>query len=218
MAITAAKIIRKIEEFYPRSLAESWDNPGLLAGRGDREVHTVVIALDVSRRVVDLAVREHADLILSHHPLIFGSIKSVNDETFLGRKLLDLIENKISCYAMHTNFDIARNGMAYIAAEQLGLADFTPLEVTGEQDGETVGIGFVGDVTPAMMQRAEHLKDMKNTGFVSVRGSARLALVFLRAMPPLPRIITARSIVLTVPTLRGGNLTRAFSRPGSWLR
>ena len=170
MAITAAKIIRKIEEFYPRSLAESWDNPGLLAGRGDREVHTVVIALDVSRRVVDLAVREHADLILSHHPLIFGSIKSVNDETFLGRKLLDLIENKISCYAMHTNFDIARNGMAYIAAEQLGLTDFTPLEVTGEQDGETVGIGFVGDVTPAMMQRAEHLKDMKNTGFVSVRG------------------------------------------------
>ena len=170
MAITAAKIIRKIEEFYPRSLAESWDNPGLLAGRGDREVHTVVIALDVSRRVVDLAVREHADLILSHHPLIFGSIKSVNDETFLGRKLLDLIENKISCYAMHTNFDIARNGMAYIAAEKLGLADFTPLEVTGEQDGEPVGIGFVGDVTPAMMQRAEHLKDMKNTGFVSVRG------------------------------------------------
>ena len=74
MAITAAKIIRKIEEFYPRSLAESWDNPGLLAGRSDREVHTVVIALDVSRRVVDLAVREHADLILSHHPLIFGSI------------------------------------------------------------------------------------------------------------------------------------------------
>lgn len=153
MARTAAEIIEKIEEFYPKSLAESWDNPGLLAGRRDKEVKTVVIALDLSRRVVDLAVKERANLILTHHPLIFGSIKAVSDDTFLGRKLLTLIENKIGCYAMHTNFDIALHGMAYIAAEKLGLEDFVPLEVTGEQDGKAVGIGFVGDLTQPLTAR-----------------------------------------------------------------
>ena len=148
MAYRAEEIIQTIESFYPRSLAESWDNPGLLAGRRGMEVETVLIALDASRRAVDRAVQEHADMILTHHPLIFGKTGSVTDETFLGRKLLALLENRICCYAMHTNFDIARGGMAYIAAERLGLTDFRPLEVTGEQGGEPVGIGFVGELKP----------------------------------------------------------------------
>ena len=152
MTYRAEDIIQTIESFYPCSLAESWDNPGLLAGHRGQVIRTVVIALDASRRVVNLAVREKADMILTHHPMIFDGIKAVTDDGFTGRKLLALIENRICCYAMHTNFDIARCGMAYIAAERLGLKDFCPLELTGEQDGSPVGIGFVGDVTSSMIK------------------------------------------------------------------
>ena len=150
MPVKASEIINAIENAYPRSLAESWDNPGLLCGRRDKEVENIVIALDASSRVVEYAVRIGADMILTHHPVIFDGIRSVSDDTFTGRKLLAMIEHGIACYAMHTNFDIAKGGMAYAAAEKMGLKDCIPLEHTGEQDGAPVGIGFVSDLQKTM--------------------------------------------------------------------
>ena len=146
----ASEIINTIERYYPRTLAESWDNPGLLCGRKGQEVSSIVLALDASRRVVDYAVDIGADMIITHHPIIFDGIRSVTDDTFTGSKLLRMIENRICCYAMHTNFDIAQNGMAYAAAEKLGIREFAPLEQTSEQEGVPVGIGFVGDLPAAV--------------------------------------------------------------------
>ncbi len=150
LSVKVSEIINTIEQYYPRSLAESWDNPGLLCGRKEQEVNSIVLALDASQRVVNYAVDIGADMILTHHPIIFDGIRSVTDDTFTGRKLLQMIENRISCYAMHTNFDIAQNGMAYAAAKRLGVREFVPLEQTSEQDGVPVGIGFVGDLPKAV--------------------------------------------------------------------
>ena len=139
------EIIEKIEEKYPRSLALEWDNPGLICGHHDKRIDAVMLALDADRRVIERAVKEGADLILTHHPMIFGSLKQVNDENALGRKLLYLIENGIACYAMHTNFDIAKDGMGDGVAKRLNIKALEPLEATNISENEPIGIGFVGE-------------------------------------------------------------------------
>ena len=79
--------MEKLEKLAPKSLACEWDNPGLLAGRAEKEVKKVLIALDATDDVVDLAVKEQVDLLITHHPLIFHSMKKVNDQDFIGRRL-----------------------------------------------------------------------------------------------------------------------------------
>ncbi len=136
-----SEIISLIEKDYPVASAESWDNPGLIVGRFDREVQKIVIALDATEEVVDFAVREQAQMLFTHHPMIFGSVKKINDGDFLGRKILTLIENGISYYAAHTNYDVCR--MADLNEEQIGLTDTEVLLVTNGE-GEPEGIGRVG--------------------------------------------------------------------------
>ena len=136
------EIIRKLEEEYPLSCAEDWDNPGLLVGRRDSEIEKIYVTLDVTEEPLADAVSWGADLIISHHPMIFGNIRQVNADTFLGRKILTLAENRISCYAIHTNFDV--RAMADINERQLGLLDTEVLLKTGEKDGKPEGIGRVG--------------------------------------------------------------------------
>ena len=141
-----SEIIHILEKQSPPEYALSWDNVGLLVGRKDREVHKLLLAVDASMEVVDFAIQQHFDMIITHHPMIFGKIGKVNDETPLGRKILALAEHGICCYAMHTNFD-TRGGMAKLAAKQLLLQNTEVLEET--MDGE--GIGQIGFLPTSMM-------------------------------------------------------------------
>ncbi len=143
------ELIQQLEMLSPKRYACSWDNVGLLVGRKDQEVKKVIVTLDVTEEVVKKAVEEKADFIVSHHPMIFSSLKQVNEDTVLGRKILTLIENKIACYAMHTNFDVM-GGMAQLAEEKLQIENGEPLEVTVEEDGRLEGIGRVGDLKKEM--------------------------------------------------------------------
>jgi len=141
------EIIEVIEKRYPREYACDWDNVGLLAGDRNREVKKVYIALDATNEVVDAAIAEGADMILTHHPMMFGGIKSVTTDDYVGARLIRLIKNDISYYAMHTNYDTC--GMAALSAEILGLAETVPLEEI--KDGE--GIGRVGVLSEEMTLR-----------------------------------------------------------------
>ncbi len=134
----------KLETVWPLSLAESWDNPGLLTGRWDKEVRTVMLALDATDEVVEAAAEQGADLLLTHHPLIFSARKQINDGDFIGRRLVKLLANDICCYAMHTNFDVL--SMASAAAEQIGLSDCRVLDVTWQEGEQKAGIGRVGNL------------------------------------------------------------------------
>lgn len=136
------EIIRLLEEMCPLSFAMSWDNPGLQVGDTAKEVHTVALALDATSEVIESAVRQGADLILTHHPLLFGGVKRITEDDYLGRRVLTLIRNDISCYAMHTNFDVL--GMADAAADLLRLTEREVLEVTFEDDLSVEGIGRIG--------------------------------------------------------------------------
>lgn len=142
------EIMEKLETLSPKNYAEAWDNIGLLAGRRDKEVETIYIALDVSDEVIADAVRVGADMLLTHHPLIFKKLSRVNTDDFIGRRIYELIRNDISYYAMHTNFDVM--GMADAAADELGLRDRAVLNVTFEDEISKEGCGRVGRLEKPM--------------------------------------------------------------------
>ena len=136
------EIMQMLEEMCPRSFAMSWDNVGLQVGYSDKEVRTIALALDATSEVIASAKAQGADLILTHHPLLFGGIKNVTDTDYVGKRILDLIRSDICCYSMHTNFDVL--GMADAAADLLHLSDREVLEVTYEDDISVEGIGRIG--------------------------------------------------------------------------
>ena len=110
------KIINELEKIAPIELAEDWDNVGLMVGDNESDINKVLIALDFNSLVLEEAIKVKADLIITHHPLIFNPLKSVTD-----KNILKAIENKISIYSMHTNLDNAVNGVNYALAEILEL-------------------------------------------------------------------------------------------------
>ena len=144
------EIIEKLEQLYPLKLAASWDNPGLQAGDIEQEIHTVYLALDATDEVIDHAVREGADLLITHHPLLFSGLKSVRADHFIGRRVIRMIEEKLCCYAAHTNYDVAK--MAQLSAECLDLQSSEILSVSycDSQTGQTQGYGRVGDLRKEM--------------------------------------------------------------------
>ena len=92
-----------LENKYPAKAAEHWDNVGLLVGDKEQEIHKGYVALDLTDAVLEHAIDCGADMILTHHPLIFGGIKRVNADDFIGRRILALAQHGIAYYAMHTN-------------------------------------------------------------------------------------------------------------------
>lgn len=155
---TVSMITEKLEQLAPKAAACDWDNPGLLVGRSDREVSRIYVALDASCAVVDAAIDAGCDLIVTHHPIIFRGLKSINDQSALGLKLLDLIRNDVSVFSMHTNFDSCPGGMADIVCAALGLRKTGLMEPTGflpkdTQNGAAEGLQLrvvetEGDVNP----------------------------------------------------------------------
>ncbi len=142
------EIIEKLETLSPTAYAEEWDNIGLLAGRRDKEVKKIYIALDATDDVIEEAVRLKADLLLTHHPLIFKKMSRVNTDDFIGRRVFELIQNDICYYAMHTNFDVM--GMADAAADELKLQNREVLNVTYEDEISKEGCGRIGRLTRRM--------------------------------------------------------------------
>ena len=163
-------IMSALEELSPVSYAEDWDNVGLIVGRRDKEVRKIYIAVDPTDEVIQKAVEAGADMIITHHPLIFKGIKKVNSENFISRRVLRLARHDISYYAMHTNFDIM--GMADAAADEIGLKRRSVLSVTYEDDIAKEGFGRVGRLPSVMTLKecAEHVKNCFRLKHVRVYG------------------------------------------------
>lgn len=144
----AREIIETLEKLCPINKACEWDNPGMHIGHWDNEVKKVLIVVDCDDFAVEYAINNKVNMIIAHHPLLFGGIKKINDGSFIGQRVLSLIENKINCYCMHTNFDVA-GGMAEEAADRIGLVNYEPLEnVT-----DTEGIGKIGIINGTLSVR-----------------------------------------------------------------
>ena len=117
-----------IEKLFPKEYAEDFDNVGLLAGRSDKEVTKVLLCLDANKNVVREAAELGAELIITHHPVIFNPIKNITDNSDEGEMLLCAIENKISIYSAHTNLDSAPMGLTDEVCALLSLDPVSNLE------------------------------------------------------------------------------------------
>ena len=132
---TVADVLKFMEGIAPPYMAEGWDNCGLLCGRKDREVKKILVALDPFATVIDDAIALKADLIVTHHPLIFRDpLMAVNEDTEAGRCVLTLMENGIAAINAHTNLDLAPGGVNDVLAQTLGLSNIeiiNPIENYG---------------------------------------------------------------------------------------
>lgn len=152
------KVIELLEKQSPKSYACDWDNVGLLVGREDKEIQKIYIALDATDEAIEEAIANGADMLLTHHPMIFKGMKRVTQEDFIGRRIVRLIQNDMVYYAMHTNFDVM--GMADLAADYLGISDTRVLEITSVSETGEEGIGRYGSLKKEMTVR-ECCEDIK---------------------------------------------------------
>lgn len=159
-----------LEERYPAKAAEDWDNVGLLVGEDDKETSHVFLALDLTETALAEAIESGADMIVTHHPMIFSGMKKINCHNFTGRKIISLIQHGIQYYAMHTNYDVL--GMAELSADYLQLKDTQVLAVTEKNGEEEQGIGRVGTLPRKMTLKecAVFVKDVLKLGDVKVYG------------------------------------------------
>jgi dinuclear metal center YbgI/SA1388 family protein len=126
--LTVADLCQFLEAFAPAELAAEWDNVGLLVGDRAQEVERVMTCLTITPASVAEAVRERADLIVTHHPLPFRPLKRLTADEPAGRMLLDLIRASVSIHSPHTAFDSAAAGINQQFAEGLGLTEIQPLD------------------------------------------------------------------------------------------
>lgn len=164
------EIIKIIENQYPKSAALSFDNVGLQVGSFDKEVKNIYLALDATDEVISHAIETGADLLITHHPLIFSPLKSVTEEDFIGRRIVKMIQNDLSYYAMHTNYDVL--GLSQLLSDTIGLKEAKVLWVTEERNGFENGIGRVGDLqtTVSLEECCAIVKNKLNLSSVKVFG------------------------------------------------
>ncbi len=172
MTTTVADIIKILEEIAPVSLAESWDNPGLQVGRRDWPVKKVMIALDATRDVMSHASEKGADMLVTHHPLLFRPLKSIDLSTPIGEIIGNAIRNAISVYSLHTNFDSAEDGLNDELAARLGLKNNTVLavmETSSSMPKAETGLGRIGDLQERTDLASLCRTIKKNLGLDSIR-------------------------------------------------
>ncbi|MCL1935489.1 MAG: Nif3-like dinuclear metal center hexameric protein [Defluviitaleaceae bacterium] len=139
--IKCIDIIEKMEELAPQSLALEWDNVGLLLGNYEKNIKKILLALDINDDVLKEAILQKCDMIITHHPIIFKSIKKITTYDTIGRYIIEIIKNDICLFSAHTNLDICNNGLNDILFHTLELENKGHLkEITNE-----FSLGRIGD-------------------------------------------------------------------------
>ncbi|MBQ3404229.1 MAG: Nif3-like dinuclear metal center hexameric protein [Oscillospiraceae bacterium] len=145
--VKVKEVLEYMNELAPVEMKWDFDNVGLLVGRSDAPVDMAVVALDITSKVIDEARDMGAQLIVSHHPVIFEPLKSVTDGDETGKNVLELISADIAAICMHTNLDAAEGGVNDALARKLGLDDLRLLNVDGvTEKGVQFGIGRIGEL------------------------------------------------------------------------
>lgn len=141
-------VIDVIRSFAPENVQESWDNSGLSVGDADAEVTGVLVGFDCTPELVDEAVECGANLIVTHHPLIFSALRRVTPDDAVGLAVMKAIRGGVAIYSAHTSADKVVGGVSWAMARRIGLENVTILDVDGSvcgPDGQECGLGIVGD-------------------------------------------------------------------------
>ncbi|MCF0164177.1 MAG: Nif3-like dinuclear metal center hexameric protein [Bacteroidales bacterium] len=149
----ASEVAAIIEEFAPLAKQEEWDNCGFCIGSPDTEVKGVLIGLDCTLELLREAVSAGANMVVTHHPLIFKGIKKINEDTSLGRIITYAIQNTLVVYAAHTNADKVASGVSGLMADKLCLSNREFLD-----EG---GLGIIGNL-PSPVSAQELIDTVKS--------------------------------------------------------
>jgi len=188
MGATVAEIIEIMNQLAPPLLAEEWDNVGLQIGDSRQSVRRIWVALDPSPEVVKAACQKNVDLLITHHPLIFRPLKSIDFDTPGGSIIQMAAHHQMAIFSAHTNLDIVRNGVNDVLAQQLGLRNLSvlhPVQV-GERTKEEVapltdseaeyGIGRIGSLAKAgsLKSLVSTVKKKLELDFIKVAGNLEM--------------------------------------------
>lgn len=138
---TVGEIVNRIEQFAPKYLAEEWDPIGLAFGSMDKKIKRVMVALDLDSDTLAEAKEKNIDFIFTHHPPIFSSLKTLNEEDGRRKEYVELIRSDIALYAAHTNLDAAEGGINDWLADAIGLTGEREIvEVTHEESYKKIAV------------------------------------------------------------------------------
>ena len=169
-----------MEHIAPPQLAEQWDNCGLQVGSYQWPVRKVWVALDPHPAVIQAAEHQNVDMVVTHHPLLFQPLSSIDVDTPLGGIVQTALTSRIAVYAAHTNLDSTKDGLNDILAVRIGLTEPAPLipattmEVTHEQSG----MGRIGLLADPMTleQFALRIKSALNLTVLKMSGDPQLMI------------------------------------------
>ena len=117
------EIISVLESVAPPSLQESYDNAGLLTGNSNSECTGIITTLDATEGVVQEAIDKGCNLVVAHHPIIFGGLRKITGKNYVEQTIITAIKNDIAIYAIHTNLDNVLDGVNGAIADKLGLVN-----------------------------------------------------------------------------------------------
>jgi dinuclear metal center YbgI/SA1388 family protein len=176
---TIGQVVEILDLFAPAKLAEDWDNVGLLVGKTNWSANKVMTCLTVTPTTADEAVSQGVNLIVSHHPLPFHPLRTITDESTVGRLLLQLITAGIGVYSPHTAFDSAEAGINQHLAIGLGLQGIKPLISatntidSGSVDSGSGRRGWLGE-SIALVEMADRVKTFLDISTIQVAGAEDL--------------------------------------------
>lgn len=167
--------MRVLEEIAPLSLSEEWDNSGLQVGDPGAEVKKITLALDPTLSALQHASEVDAQLLLTHHPLIFKPLSKINKEIYPSSILFEAIRHDISIVALHTNLDAAKNGINHMLADLFRLNTRSVLLEREAIDSDGTGFGRIGElpVKKTLSEMAISCKEVLETDCVRVAGDAK---------------------------------------------
>lgn len=145
MIIALSQLIQAIEDFAPLTLQEEWDNSGLICGNPNAQISGLMLAFDCTEDVIMEAVACGANVVVTHHPLVFKGLRKIDVSNPACAALVAAIKNDIAVYACHTTADKAASGVSWLMAARLGLTGCRCLEEGGQG-----GLGVVGNLPEPM--------------------------------------------------------------------
>ncbi len=149
-----SEIIRAIEEFAPLPFQESYDNAGLIVGDASLEVTGVLVCLDSTEAVIDEAIANNCNMVIAHHPIVFGGLKRFTGANYIQRTVIKAIKNDIAIYAAHTNLDNVKAGVNRMFAEKLGLEN---LKILAPKSGNLIKLTtFIPEEQEETVMEAMH--------------------------------------------------------------
>tara|TARA_B100000674_G_scaffold74735_1_gene51822 strand:+ start:230 stop:1021 length:792 start_codon:yes stop_codon:yes gene_type:complete len=184
--VRVIEIAKIIDSWMPTSIAEDFDNVGLIIGDPESKITSILVTLDTTEDVVEEAINKGCNLIVSYHPIIFNGLKQITNDSYVQKSVIKAVKNNISVYAIHTSLDNHPKGISYLLSDLIGLKNISILLPKEEKLNKLkIGIGSIGDLE----------KPMNEIAFFDLLKN-KLGLKYLRHTNKLNKKISKVSVVV----------------------